>query len=79
MGGAPLAKNADADFTTQLLYASLKTGLNIGIADMGLNVLVDLVEYTAKIDSEAISGKGSKAKVPKLGIEGMLKSGKLRG
>jgi len=79
VGGAPLAKNADADFTTQLLYASLKTGLNVSIADMGLNVLVDLVEYTAKIDSEAISGKGSKTKAPKLGIEGMLKAGRLKG
>ena|GEM_PF-2207092 len=79
MGGTPLGKNADADFTTQLLYASIKVGVGVNIADLGLNVLCDLIEYTAKIDSDALRGKGGKSKAPKLGIEGMLKSGKLRG
>jgi len=79
VNGAPLAKNADTDFTTQLLYASIKTGLNVSIADMGLNVLTDLIEYSARIDSEALGGKGGKTKAPKLGIEGMTKLGKFRG
>ena len=71
---------ADADFTTQLLYASVKVGVNVGIADMGLNVLCDLIEYSAKIDGEALSGaKGGKARAPKIGIEGMTKLGRLRG
>jgi len=46
---------------------------------MGLNVLTDLIEYTAKIDGEALLGKSGKGKAPKLGIEGMLKKGRLRG
>jgi hypothetical protein len=43
------------DFTTQLLYASLKTGFQVNIADMGLNVLIDLVNYAAEVESQ--SGK----------------------
>jgi len=51
----------------------------VSINDMGLNVLCDLIEYTARVDGEALSGKGGKGKAPKLGIEGMLKKGRLRG
>ena len=47
------------------------------IADMGLNVLTDLIEYSAKVDSEAVSGKG-KNKMPKMGIEGLGKLGRKR-
>ena len=46
---------------------------------MGMNVLCDLIEYTAKVDGEALSGKSGKGKKPRLGIEGMLKKGRLRG
>ena len=52
----------------------------MNIADMGMNVLCDLIEYTAKTDSEALSGaKSGKMKASKIGIEGMTKLGKLRG
>jgi len=70
----------DADFTTQLLYAAVKTGLSVGIADMGLNVLCDLIEYSAKVDGEALGNvKGGKSKAPRISIEGMTKLGRLRG
>lgn len=38
-----------------ILYASFKTGVGVHIGDMGLNVLFDLLNYAAEIDSAAIA------------------------
>lgn len=74
----PTFARNDGDFTSQLLYTAIKTGVKVNLADMGMNVLIDLIEYSAKTDAVAMSGKG-KSSGPKLGIEGMMKSGKFRG
>ena len=57
---------------------AIKTGVSVNIADMGMNVLCDLIEYSAKVDAQALSGK-SKISTPRMGIEGLIKSRKLRG
>lgn len=57
----------ETDFTTQLLYASIKTGVGVHIGDMGLNVLFDLLNYTAEIDSialQAADGKNVRKNAP---------------
>ena len=74
----PTFAKGDGDFTSQLLYTAIRTGVNVNLADVGLNVLIDLIEYSAKTDAAAMSGN-SKTRGPKLGIEGMMKSGKFRG
>ena len=70
--------DSNHDFTTGLLYVAIKTGVTVSLADLGLNVLTDLIEYSAEQDAKAVNGK-QKARAPKLGIEGLMKSGKLRG
>ena len=68
-----------------MLYASAKVGLTIPLWDIGLNVLCDLIEYSAKVDAEALSanssGGGSKSsfRMPPMNLASMTKSGKLRG
>ncbi len=57
----------ETDFTTQLLYASIKTGVGVHIGDMGLNVLFDLLNYTAEIDNATLQvadGKSVRKSVP---------------
>jgi hypothetical protein len=66
----------EADFTTQLLYASIKTGVQVYIGDMGMNVLTDLLNYTAEIDSLAIEGKSIRKSKP-MSIAEMTKKGKV--
>lgn len=67
----------ETDFTTQLLYASIKTGVQVHIGDMGMNVLADLLNYTAEIDSLAIAGKSVRKSKP-MSIAEMTKKGKVR-
>ena len=67
----------ESDFTTQLLYASIKTGVQVHIGDIGMNVLTDLLNYTAEIDSLAIEGKSIRKSKP-MSIAEMTKKGKVR-
>ena len=70
----------DTDFTTQLLYASIKTGVQVHISDMGLNVLFDLLNYTAEIDNAAITavdGKNVRKSKP-MSVAEMTKAGRTR-
>ena len=70
----------EADFTTQLLYASIKTGVQVHISDMGLNVLFDLLNYTAEIDSAAIAAADGKSvrKSKPMSVADMTKAGRTR-
>jgi hypothetical protein len=70
----------EADFTTQLLYASIKTGVQVHISDMGLNVLFDLLNYTAEIDSVAIAAADGKIvrKSKPMSVADMTKAGRTR-
>ena len=45
-----------------MLYASIKTGITVTFADIGLNVLFDLLNYSAAIDAEVLSAAEGKAK-----------------
>ena len=70
----------EADFTTQLLYVSIKTGVGVHISDMGLNVLFDLLNYTAEIDDAAIQaadGKNVRKSAP-MSVADMTKAGRTR-
>ena len=67
----------NADFTTQLLYVAAKTGVTVNLADMGINVLVDLIDYSAKIDSQVL-GKTT-TKTPPMNLSQMTNMGKMRG
>lgn len=70
----------ETDFTTQLLYTSIKTGVSVHIGDMGLNVLFDLLNYTAEIDSkalQAVDGKNVRKNAP-MSVAEMTKSGRTR-
>jgi len=70
----------EADFTTQLLYASIKTGVQVHISDMGLNVLFDLLNYTAEIDSAALTAVDGKSvrKSKPMSVAEMTKTGRTR-
>ena len=71
----------ETDFTTQLLYAAIKTGVAINIGDMSMNVLCDLIEYSAKVDSQALSKASGKSatKMPAMNISQMTAKGVTRG
>ena len=63
-----------------MLYAAIKTGLSVKLEDMGLNVLFDLLNYSAEIDSvaiEGINGKNIRKSAP-MGISEMAARGKMR-
>jgi hypothetical protein len=45
----------DGDFTSQMLYAAIKTGLTVRLEDMGLNVLFDLLHYSSEIDGATLA------------------------
>ncbi len=64
----------EADFTTQLLYASIKTGVQVHISDMGLNVLFDLLNYIA---ITAADGKSVRKSKP-MSVAEMTKAGRTR-
>ena len=44
-----------------MLYAAIKTGISVKLEDMGLNVLFDLLSYSAEIDSAVIDGINGKS------------------
>jgi hypothetical protein len=71
----------DGDFTSQILYASIKTGIAVPLSDLGLNTLLDLLHYSADIDSMALAkadGKSVRKSAP-ISVAEMTKSGKMRG
>jgi len=71
----------EADFTTQMLYCITKNGVQIHIADMGLNVLYDLIAYSAAVDAQTLgkaSGKNTNFSRPQSVAE-MTARRKLRG
>ncbi len=64
-----------------MLYCAVKTGIQVSIADMGLNVFYDLVEYSASIDAVALAkadGKNVNYESA-LSIADMTMKGKMRG
>ena len=64
-----------------MLYCAVKTGVHVNIADMGLNVFYDLINYSAEIDAIAIAkaeGKNINYTKP-MSIADMTINGKLRG
>lgn len=64
-----------------MLYCAVKTGVTVNIADMGLNVFYDLINYSAQIDAIAIAkaeGKNVTYSKP-MNLADMTASGKLRG
>ncbi len=64
-----------------MLYCAVKTGININIADMGLNVFYDLIDYSSQIDALTIAkaeGKNLHYSAP-MSIADMTLGGKLRG
>ena len=64
-----------------MLYCAVKTGINVNIADMGLNVFYDLIEYSAQIDAITIAkaeGKNVHYSAP-MSLSEMTIKGKLRG
>lgn len=72
--------NVEGDFTTQLLYASIKTGVGVHIGDMGLNVLFDLLNYAAEIDSATLAAADGKTirKSKPMSVAELTKSGRTR-
>jgi len=71
----------DADFTTQMLYCATKNGVQVNIGDMGLNVLYDLIAYSAQVDAMTIAkanGKNIHYAKP-MTIADMTTKGNLRG
>ena len=63
-----------------MLYASIKTGVGVHIGDMGLNVLFDLLNYTAEIDGAALAaadGKNVRKSAP-MSVADMTKAGRMR-
>ena len=72
--------NIEADFTTQMLYACIKTGVVVPLGDMGLNVLFDLLNFTAEIDEATIAqaeGKSIRKSAP-MSVADMTKAGRTR-
>jgi hypothetical protein len=62
------------------LYCCVKTGVGVNIADMGLNVLYDLIDYSAQIDALTLSkAEGKNTNYGAVSVEDMLARGKLRG
>ena len=69
----------DADFTTQLLYTSIKTGVTVHIGDMGMNVLFDLLNFSAEIECGARTGGKKRLTSPTpMSVADMTKSGRVR-
>lgn len=64
-----------------MLYCAVKTGIQVNIADMGLNVLYDLIEYSASIDAVALAKADGKNihYEPVLSVADMTMKGKMRG
>lgn len=64
-----------------MLYASIKTGLSVPLYDIGLNVLFDLLHYSAEVDSAvlgAANGKNVRKGKP-MNLAEMTKAGRMKG
>jgi hypothetical protein len=71
----------DDDFTSQLLYASIKTGVSVPLSDLGLHTLFDLLHYSAEIDGMTLAraeGKNIRKSAP-MSVAEMSKAGRMRG
>jgi len=57
-----------------MLYCTVKTGVNVNIADLGTNVLFDLITYATAIDAAALEkAEGKKGTLAAhLDVLGML-------
>ena len=69
------------DFTSQLLYASVKTGIHVRLDDLGMHTLFDLLNFSSEIDAAALAkaeGKSVRKSAP-MNLAEMTKSGKTRG
>lgn len=71
----------ETDFTTQMLYASIKTGLSVTLSDFSLHVLFDLLSYSAEIDSQVLSAADGKSKQysKPMTLADMTMAGKVKG
>ena len=64
-----------------MLYCAVKTGLQVNIADIGMNVLYDLIDYSSQIDALTLAkadGKNIHYSAP-MSLSEMTLKGKLRG
>jgi len=64
-----------------MLYCAVKTGVNVNLADLGLNVFYDLVDYSSQIDALALTkadGKNINYSAP-MSVSEMTMKGRLRG
>lgn len=64
-----------------MLYCAIKTGVQVNLADMGLNVFYDLIDYSTQIDALTIAkaeGKSIQYSRP-MSLSDMTLNGKLRG
>lgn len=64
-----------------MLYCAVKTGLHVNLADMGMNVLYDLLDYSSQIDALTLAkaeGKNMHYSAP-MSLSEMTLKGKLRG
>jgi len=64
-----------------MLYCAVKTGVQVNIAELGFNVLYDLIEYSSEIDAIALEkaeGRNISYSAP-MSLADMTKSGHLRG
>jgi hypothetical protein len=71
----------EGDFTSQMLYACIKTGVAVPLSDLGLNTLFDLLHYSAEIDSATLAraeGRNIRKTAPQSLAE-MTKNGRLKG
>ena len=70
-----------------MLYASIKTGISVSLADFSLNVLFDLLSYSAEIDSQVLAAadgkgalQGNVRKVnPPMSLADMTMAGRVKG
>ena len=63
-----------------MLYCAVKTGVQVNIADMGLNVFYDLVNYSSQIDAITLAKAEGKNinYTPPMSIDEMTLEGRLR-
>jgi hypothetical protein len=64
-----------------MLYCAVKTGVQVNIADIGLNVFYDLVEYSTSLDAHTLAkanGKNIRYSAPQTVAE-MTTAGNMRG
>ena len=64
-----------------MIYCAVKAGVQVNIADIGLNVFYDLVEYSARIDAATLAkadGKNINYSQP-MSVAAMTAKGKMRG